>query len=363
MGSYSVYCGISNMTIHEGDEVLLLPLEKSNKNCGSNDSWKISTFPIFGSYNDYGEIGHIKKDFNTALIEEEYKCTIEKFCVCLTGNYFSNEQGGLEKEKAEKINSLSYMWIRKDVWDFMIGYSPEGFGRGGSLDFGNKKILEQLGFEYVGENKNDTRDKLLYRYGKQYFKSDGTYLSCCPKSGKTLTKTIISNGKKIKCLSEKSKSIYNLATLKEVLPDLDVSFFENKEKQHLLSFLDDFGLTMQYFSSLFNIEYHQYLGLQMLSLIRKITITEAINYKGLEKEYLIPNILKRYIELLSDNNSEALYVLSSLITLKYNCNIFSKLFEPYICCITPQCGEDEAHLNILKGFVKILEKNINREEE
>jgi hypothetical protein len=368
MGSWSVYCGISNITIHEGDEALLVPLEKAKENYNDFDQWKLATLPIFGSYNDYGEIEDIKKDFNTTLIENEYQCSIEEFCHCLIRSEIDGKdgQGNLTNEQAERICSLSYMWIKKDVWDLMTNYISNGYGRSGSLDFGNKKILDHLGIEYVGENKNDTRYNKLYKYGKQYFKSDGTFLSCCPKTGKTLTQTVTYQGEKIKCLSDKNKSIYRLKDLKEVLPDLDVSFFESKEKQHLLDLLDDFMLKMQYFSSLFNMKYLLQSEIRYLSLIKNISIVEALYNEDLKKEYLLPDIFKKYIELLYNNDSEILSIISKLITLKKNCYVFSKLLEPYVSCITPQCGEDEDHLNILKGFVKILEETIlenNSDEE
>jgi hypothetical protein len=163
MGSWSVYCGISNITIHEGDDALLVPLEKANGDYNNNDKYKLVIFPIFGSYNDYGEIGYIKKDFNTELIEEEYKCSIEDFCSCLVRNDIENDYGNLSKEKAERIKLLSYMWIKKDVWDFLINFKPKSFRRNGHFDLGDEKILNYLGFKFVGIKKNDTRYNKIYK--------------------------------------------------------------------------------------------------------------------------------------------------------------------------------------------------------
>lgn len=348
MGSWSVYCGISNITIHEGDEALLVVLEKAKKNYNDFDKWKIVAFPIFGSYNDYGRIGYIKEDFNTALIEKEYQCSIEDFCHYLLSYEYEGGCGNLPEEQAKKVQSYSYMWIKKDVWDFIINHKPTCYGRCESFDFGNEKILNKLGLEYVGENQNDSRYKRLYKHGKKYFKSDGTWLHGCLKSGKD---------------KKYNENIFRLNDLKKALPNLDVSFFENKEEQHILGLIDDLNLKTRYLSDLFNIDNFLSFEIKMAVLCLKLNFTEALYSKDLEEKIKLSNLLKGYIELLNNNDDNALSILANMVTLKRNCYHFSKQFEPYVSCITPQCGEDKSHLNILKGFAKILEKTISENED
>jgi hypothetical protein len=185
MGSWAVYCGISNIAITSGQECIFLPLKKSKNN--EYLPYLPATLPIFGEYDDYGGIENIVHDENTKLICEHFGCSIDQFCEFLTRGP-DDEEGFPKFLKAkEEMNGWTYMWIDRKVYDFMSSYSYKGYDGAGYLEYGNPKILELLGFTYIGENeKNDTYDPKRYKYQWEYqdkkFGSDGTWLHCGKES-------------------------------------------------------------------------------------------------------------------------------------------------------------------------------------
>lgn len=66
MGSWSVYCGISNIAITAGKECVLLPI-KPNK--GEYLPYLPATLPIFGKYDDYGGLENIVEDVEELEID------------------------------------------------------------------------------------------------------------------------------------------------------------------------------------------------------------------------------------------------------------------------------------------------------
>ncbi len=113
MGSWSVYCGISNITITVNTKVALIPLSKHKY-----QGYEHYSLPIFGVYDDYGNIKEIEKDFNTELIEKIHGCTIEEFCYCLTRRDIQSTNKTIE----DTIKNIDYMWVNKDVYDYMASY-------------------------------------------------------------------------------------------------------------------------------------------------------------------------------------------------------------------------------------------------
>lgn len=68
MGCWNQTCGLTQLPIHAGDEVVLFILHKnefnndSNSFCYSTDLWKPLFYPVYGKYNDYGGIEDITND-------------------------------------------------------------------------------------------------------------------------------------------------------------------------------------------------------------------------------------------------------------------------------------------------------------
>lgn len=119
MGSWSVYCSISQIAITAGHDCVLLPL-KENKH-DERGGYVPATLPIFGSYDDYGGIENIVKDENTDYIEETFDCTIEEFCEFFTRGCIRTDENGFPQKLLENktLTSWKFMFIDRKVFDLV----------------------------------------------------------------------------------------------------------------------------------------------------------------------------------------------------------------------------------------------------
>lgn len=92
MGSFGVACGLSGLAIQEGDETglvllseLVLPDESSSKFILSDYDQKYSMFlpPIYGIYDDYGQLGSIKRSRTVDLLEKLFDQDIQTILKCI----------------------------------------------------------------------------------------------------------------------------------------------------------------------------------------------------------------------------------------------------------------------------------------
>lgn len=134
MGNFATYCGISNIAI-TSEECYLLPLKSLDSYEGV--LWYPATLPILGTYNGYGGLENIKKGISTNIIEETLtNSTIESFCENLTS--------------FDEVSFYNFMWINKDVYDFMkegsiLDYvSLDGNFNINNLFFGDTSFIETL---------------------------------------------------------------------------------------------------------------------------------------------------------------------------------------------------------------------------
>lgn len=122
MGCWSVYCGISNITIGASEECAIVPLAP-NKNYFSSfgyHSWYLASPPIWGKYNDYGGIEDIVEDDHTKIIESTFGVTIEEFCGHLTRSVAYHDSDESIEDRATNFDVMkdwNFMWIDKEVYD------------------------------------------------------------------------------------------------------------------------------------------------------------------------------------------------------------------------------------------------------
>lgn len=102
MGSFNVGCGLSNLSIHEGDKagiVLLLPNELRKYRAEGamayhsypNDLFSIVGGPVFGTYDSYGRLENVKPSASTAHLEKVFGLPIETIMKCVGNNdFYSN---------------------------------------------------------------------------------------------------------------------------------------------------------------------------------------------------------------------------------------------------------------------------------
>lgn len=118
MGSYSVYCGLSNITI-DGD-CLILPIKKRHK---LSHNYIPSLLPIFGNYADCGRIDDIEENENTKLLEDYFGVPINNLMFYFTERH--RGEGHVEFIEIEskikhldELEEMEFMWIDKKVYDF-----------------------------------------------------------------------------------------------------------------------------------------------------------------------------------------------------------------------------------------------------
>lgn len=340
MGSWSVYCGISKIAITASQECVLLPIKKNTKFMSYGD-FVAATLPIFGKYDDYGGIEKIEEDENTKLIEEHFNCSIDDFCYFFTRRNYDTSDINVTLLNNEEIKEWNYMFIDRKVYNFMstnIGYGYDGRGH---LDFGNKDILELIGFKFISENKALGRYKYEWKFGKNIFLSDGSFLN-----------TI--DGKSIHYFSNND---YNNLTDYIKLPN-DKLWIGDKAMWELWEFIDNYTIKNELFYSLGvkNMDTDKF----MLDLIKsmKESNLELDDYlKKIDEENKVTSLVQKYIA------NYRIYgkLLCDLRTLLYNFHPMSFSFEPFKVHLTPQCGEYKQHQILLEKFSEINKSYIINE--
>lgn len=104
MGHWSVYCAASRLRVHNA---VLLPIRRQIDSTNFSE-WVPATLPIFGEYDTYGRLEWVEKNENTALIEDYFGVSIEKFLE----NFW-------EKNTIEEIKDWEYIWFRRDIYEYL----------------------------------------------------------------------------------------------------------------------------------------------------------------------------------------------------------------------------------------------------
>lgn len=121
MGSWSVNCGISNISITSGNDCVLLPLKKNTEYEGYLP-YLPATLPIFGTYDDYGGLEDILKDDNTKLIAKHFNITIEKFVQYLVDwtTYQREEVDCDYNDIYDEHGNIDLGWVHKYICDLEL---------------------------------------------------------------------------------------------------------------------------------------------------------------------------------------------------------------------------------------------------
>ena len=346
MGSWSVYCGTSNIAITAGQECVLLPLKKSDGGESEYLPYLPATLPIFGEYDDYGGLENIKQDENTKLIEEHFGISILNFTKIFTDwvTYQRSEMKDVIKNMRnyEEMKDWKFMFIDKKVYDFMSTHTTEK----GHLDFGNRELLTLLGFEYVGKNeKGPTSDPKRFsqewKYGKKLFYSDGTWLQYGKNESIYYFNDLTGWAK--------SSSLTHYVKLPE-----DKMWIGEKSKHQLWKIFDK-GKQKELLTWVIGGKYSR--------------IDEYLDMaKFLESEYsLKPDSAKAKPKTLVDKYivNIAIFgdILAELVTYRFNMHCMSGHFAPFILYLTPQCGEQSEHQILLNKFAEINKGYIYEEDE
>jgi len=348
MGSWSVYCGISQVVITEGQQCVLLPL-KPNKSYSVYDKMIPATLPIYGVYADYGDLGEVERTDNVALIEEYFKCTIEEFTYLLQRRGI-DERDSDEYPNKELFNNLelkewSYMWIDRKVYDFLASYVCQNYFEGGDLDYGKKEMLDLLGFTFVETSEdNPTYDPKRFR--QKYIREGIVFYS----DGETLLHTdhnYITQYKDLKAIAGLPDSFDYLATLTtskgwRLLSDKDA-------KEELLWIVG--GSTIDSFQDTF----------EELTKSLYDTMNEEEKRKFDQRVWdrKPKTMLQRYKDSFKTYGDE----LANLINIRHHLHYMSGTWAPYTLYLTPQFGERESHQVLLDKFSEINKSYMEGSED
>lgn len=184
MGSWSVSCGISNISITHKQECYLIPLRKS-----TGDRWNYlpATLPILGEYDDYGGLENIVKCANTKLIENTLGISIEEFVSFLVNGEFTYNRSEIDhirekliaNGKLDNISHWRFMFVDAQVYDVMLkNYNNTDCKK---YDINDKMPIETLQlwidevFYSTSEISTRRYNKILAEIGREYVVPDSIY--------------------------------------------------------------------------------------------------------------------------------------------------------------------------------------------
>jgi hypothetical protein len=350
MGSWSVYCGISNIAITAGRKCVFLPLKKVESESFSYLPYLPATLPIFGEYDDYGGIENIELNDNTETIEKYFNCSIEDFCHFFTRGCIRDDEEDFPTflKKNREMKKWTFMFIDRQVYDYMSSNVTDGFAGKGHLDFGNPKLLELLGFKYNGEKvKNPTYDpKRFYHeweYNGEKFYSDGRWL----QHEKNSIYYFNSKYSDECCLTHYIK-----------IPE-DKMWIGEKAMWQLWEHMDK--------------HFHREHLFWILGKDRSSSIYDDMEeYFKEVNEKLSPEVKKKIAQQSKPKNLTDIYtkdvsrfgkLICDLVTIRFNLHPMSGYFAPYINYLTPQCGEHKQHQELLDKFSEINRSYIDPEAD
>lgn len=329
MGCWSVYCGISNITITAGQECVLLPLKKNERHEGYL-KYIPATMPIFGKYNDYGDIEFIEKNDNTKLIEDHFGCTIEELTYFLTRRVITHEDDFSEKLVDNKeIKDWKFMWIHRDVYNFMSNHNMNQYGQ---HSYGKEEFLKFIGAKYIGNFPGmNKRYSHRWELNGLEFESDGS-------------DSLELNGRSI--------WYYDPSAILENTP---------KSMHHILK-LNSERLWNIYDEEYWAEHYFWIIGVSgstyaMIKRWQKIE-EENPDFK-MKKDIKLTLLSEKYTANFKDFGD----YFADLIIIRNNMYCFSQTFNPYVLYVTPQCGEFNQHQKILEKFAEINKSYIDEEDE
>lgn len=332
MGSWSVYCGISNIAITSGHECALLPLKDSKSTSDSYLPYIPATLPIFGEYDDYGGLENIKENENTKMIEEYFGISILDFTKIFT-DWKTYERSEMEPIIAnmkhyKELEDWKFMFIDKKVYDFMSTNCSEK----GHLEFGNPKLLELIGFEYVGINNDgpahdQKRFNQEWKFDNKLFYGDGTWLHY-GKNDHIYYFNEKGYGKASSLVNQINVPEDKMWIGEKTMVQLWKIFSANKQKELL--------------SHIIGRRYSSYDDMSTF-------MQETYSIKPVVKIIPAKSIDEKYIQQILTFGDG----LAELVTVRNNLHPMSGHFAPFVQYLTPQCGEFQTHQKILNKFSEI----------
>lgn len=314
MGSWSVYCGVSNITIGYNDKCILLPL-KINTGRGDN-IWSPATLPIEGRYNDYGGITDIIEDDSTKLIEEHLGITIKEFTEYLVDGKFTFNRSNYHKiknkldEKAlEEISNWRFMFIDQEVYYKLSGEIMITDNLYGEMPVNSDLLLKDLGFKFIKKN--------YYTYNDQEYIIKGDILM------------------------KEGHKYYDLG-------DLFNEINYKGEFEYLSKYIHAQGCKYLSVPDLYNYVFFIIGGDYTYHIDKKLRDDFDIKYNHYN------TLTNKYI----DNYKIHIDKMVRLVVLNRNLYSMSNSIEPLVLYKTPQTPHHEEHLKMVEIFQHIIKSRV-----
>ena len=353
MGSWSVCCGISNIAITAGQRCVLLPIKENKRS--EMGGYIPACLPIFGEYDDYGGITNIEKDDNTDFLEKNLGIEIEDLAVFLVDGKFTYNRDEArevaekltETEVIKEVQNWRFMWIDRDVYNFMIQNHDEH--EKGYMDYGTTEMLTLLGFNFVEESKtfpnyDPKRFCKKWQKGDVFVYSDGRTMLSAKGKGTYIYHYGKGDQSSIETYFEVPQELHYLQSCSKVEAWRLMNKKQRKEEMGYILGIDRFGFDMEEIYA------------EMFSNMSEEQIAEIGVRKKVEKPKTIE---KRYFDEIDTFGDRIVH----LINIRHNLYPMSGQFSPHVLYLTPQCGEYEQHQKLLDKFSEINRQHLRPEEE
>ena len=373
MGSWSVYCGISNITINYGTPCVLLPLKINT--AGEYHEYAPATPPIFGTYNDYGGIERIEETEATKLMEKHFNCTIDQFAHFFTRRDISTSEEDFPKflMEVDEVSNWKYMFIHREVYDFMI-QAPYDSWRG--ISFGDSNMLKYLDFKLV-----ETVDGIetWEKDGKLFNTRKGFDSLTVPNTNDNIHYLNKGNPDSEEMCWHKKSSLCTYVSLE---PE-KIAWLSNKNRAQIWPIMNK-KYFMEEVAYIIGRSRHFYDPTEMISDMlegfhseledENITEEERTATKSLIEKYEqrlailtddndTPENTKTFLDRVLSNYKVYGDDLANLVRVQQVMHAMSGTWSPYIYYLTPQCGDYSNHSALLKKFIEINDKYVEDEEE
>ncbi len=356
MGSFSVACTGSGISITSGDksafiplfpkpggykpnqsikEVILKPMSMIVSSDGASSLYDPFSLPIFGEYNDYGSLENIERNSTVEEIERFFNITIDQFMEVVTRNWCEDKTKKLKNlNNKEILQSMSGCFINKEVFDFLATSddSEEGyfsFLKGANVNTETLKALKFLQFDDL-QDPNERYKQVWKMVGdfKNTVYSDGEYSDINKTSCLYHPNEFIKEWNKVSNVKINTSEFENLSKYDLVYDGVVEKFIEeeNEDPDPRVRFARSFAKL----ASMDNIKYKLPIPSWESSFKRLYKDRMMTKDQSLKKEFM--NFFQVQSNMFSNNK------------------IFMPMFSG------PQCGDAIAQLKLAQTVVKILKK-------
>jgi hypothetical protein len=126
MGSWNGTCGLTQLPIKDGDEVVVILLEKRTDKvepgggyCYSNHFFTPCSLPLFGIYDDYGSVENVKGNVEEVFRHFKKRFEHEKYMIA-EGEKPKNIEEFIRVVERGYVEKMGFMMILKPVYEKVI---------------------------------------------------------------------------------------------------------------------------------------------------------------------------------------------------------------------------------------------------